>query len=39
MSEPIRCAACQVTLDAPTGYTDDQGRTLCIPCYWKAVSA
>ena len=35
----LTCSACHAPLDAPTGYTDDQGRILCVPCYGKAASA
>lgn len=35
----LRCSACLVILDTDHGYRDDQGRVLCVPCYWRAVSA
>ncbi len=35
----VKCCACQVTLDVATGYYDDRGLPLCVPCYWKIVSA
>lgn len=36
---PRRCAACQVTLDAPSEYKDDRGLDLCPSCFWRSVSA
>ena len=36
---PTTCWACNVTLDVPVIYFDDQGRPLCSPCFWKAYAA